>query len=200
MPLCRFSLVHFDKPLSISPSPCLFYHTLVHLDKSLCPSRQALVHSDKPLFISHLTKPLLTSTRLESSREKKTKLSDAHTLLRTRPRKNAHLAAECYQFRQEVFATKAKLGEQFFGGGETSSMSAGTRQERGGGNFKQKAQQQHHEKEKLKAAAIIARLRSNKNTGNNDNKCTRKMLASPCCTPPDQLDHRRPPTHISCRR
>ena len=73
-------------------------------------------------------------------------------------RKNAHLAAECYQFRQELFATKAKLEEQVKG--EMSSMStdsaklAWDRQARAESkvdDFKQKAQQQH-EKEKLKAA------------------------------------------------
>ena len=66
---------------------------------------------------------------------------------RDQGRKNAHLAAECYQFRQELFATKAKLEEQVKG--EMSSMSTQTRRswdrqaraESKVDDFKQKAQQ-----------------------------------------------------------
>ena len=133
----RFSLTSLAKPLSISPSPCPSRQALVQFAKPLsispspCPSRQALVHFAKPLSSSPSPCPQacpcphLASGQalvdLNEAREKKAKLSDAHTLLWTRPRKNAHLAAECYQFRQELFATKAKLEEQVKG--EMSSMS-----------------------------------------------------------------------------
>ena len=98
-----------------------------------------------------------------------------------------------------MFATKAKLKEQVRD--EMSSMSTDSvklgmdrqaRAESKVDDFKSRKRSNNMRKKSSRLP-----LASNKNTGNrsNDNKCTRKMLASPCCTPPDQLDHRRPPTH-----